>query len=193
MFITRQCSSEDDNPGFGDLYRFCRHLSLSAGIVLLFGTQTLAQSSDLTTTRAGHAATLLASGKVLITGGVDETGKTQTSAELYDPATRTSTKTGGMANARERHTSTLLTDGTVLIAGAEQNGNPLSTAEIYDPKTGQFTLTKTMHALHTQHIATRLREGNLRMLRGSGAERCSFGIGPKFTETTGAPVVVRKE
>src|ERR1700683_326531 len=192
MFTTRRRSSSGEDRKF-NLYQLCRHCFLGAGVLLLFVTPGFAQTSDLVTTRAGHAATLLPTGEVLITGGVDETGQAQASAELYDPATKTSTKTGGMSQAREHHTSTLLTDGTVLIAGGDQNGNALKTAEIYDPASGNFTLTAEMHRPHTEHTATLLTNGNVLIVGGAVAEIYNIAPKPKFTETTGAPVVPRKD
>ncbi len=63
--------------------------------------------------RAWHTATLLPSGKVLITGGVDGSGNTLNTAEVFDPLTNTFTLTtdaslGGtnMNVARKLHTAT---------------------------------------------------------------------------------------
>src|SRR6266513_1486022 len=87
-----------------------------------FGTLSLrAQTIPLVPERTGQAATLLQSGKVLISGGVNETA-TLASALLYDPATGLFTATGSMVTARANHTSTLLNDGRVLIAGGDNSG-----------------------------------------------------------------------
>lgn len=75
-----------------------------------------ASTIKLTPERAGHAATRLKSGQVLITGGVNESA-TLTSALLYNLTTGTLTPTGNMNSARASHTSTLLNGGTVLISG----------------------------------------------------------------------------
>jgi hypothetical protein len=61
---------------------------------------------------------------------------TLASAELYDPVTGTFSNTGNMATDRRDHTTTLLNDGRVLIAGGIEgfpSGVPLSSAEIYHP------------------------------------------------------------
>ena len=55
------------------------------------------------------------------------------SAELYDPATRRWTATGSMSTRRQGLTATLLSDGTVLVAGDVGSGIVSSTAEIYTP------------------------------------------------------------
>src|SRR4029079_1037522 len=78
----------------------------------------------------GHTATLLANGKVLLTGGGQEDCGTTRLAELYDPATETLTVTGNMTMARAGHSATLLPNGTVLIAGG-QYGGPITSAELY--------------------------------------------------------------
>ena len=51
-------------------------------------------TGSLKTPRAGFTATLLATGKVLVAGGVDTWDDSLDSAELYDPATGTWTFTG---------------------------------------------------------------------------------------------------
>ena len=74
----------------------------------------------MTSARAGHTATALQDGRVLITGGFttyhagpDQLG-TDT-AEIYNPATGLFQVTGSMAVARWLHTATLLPNGTVLV------------------------------------------------------------------------------
>src|SRR5262249_45163429 len=70
--------------------------------------------------RARHTATLLPTGQVLVTGGVwlnIELPGPGATAELYDPASGTWHMTGGLHDARESHTATLLPTGQVLVAG----------------------------------------------------------------------------
>lgn len=89
-------------------------------------TQTFeALTSTMTSIRAGHTATLLSTGKVLLTGGFDlitsrrpPDGHTLNSMELYDPMTQAFTAiTARMASPRGSHQATALADGTILLTG----------------------------------------------------------------------------
>jgi hypothetical protein len=94
--------------------------------------------------RQGHTATLLPNGEVLVAGGTSVTGLgfNQTfvdlaSAELYDPATGTWSQTGSLAQPRTGHVGVLLLDGTVLVAGGDNQAPELLTTELYTPPTTQ--------------------------------------------------------
>ena len=116
--------------------------------------------------RAGHTATLLPNGKVLITGGRSDGSR---SAELFDPVNRTFSTTGEMNTPRRSHTATLLADGRVLIAGGFlNNGNfSLASAELYDSSTGTFTATGSMREAGGWHTATLLYDGRV-LVAGTG-------------------------
>jgi hypothetical protein len=92
-------------------------------------TGTFTATGNMTTRRSGHAATLLADGRVLIVGGDADGDANSGTAELYDPSTATFTPTGNM-DVRVVSAATLLDNGKVLITGA----HPL----LYDPSTGTF-------------------------------------------------------
>src|SRR5689334_23753767 len=83
-----------------NLLPFCISLALAQSV----GTFT--PTGSMTTARWNHTATLLPNGKVLIVGGVRESGGA--SAELYDPSTGTFTVTGNTIVAQKWHTATLL-------------------------------------------------------------------------------------
>src|SRR6476619_5864072 len=80
--------------------------------------------------RTGHAATALADGRVLITGGRDSAGTIVAIAEVFDPENQTSTAIGILNTPRIDHTATRLADGRVLVAGGTGATGPLSSAEI---------------------------------------------------------------
>ena len=103
-------------------------------------TGTWSPTGALPWARAGHTATLLPSGKVLVTGGYVPGGVSFASAELYDPATGTWSATGALATARSGHTATLLPSGKVLVAGGSTEARPpWLSAEVYDPATGTWS------------------------------------------------------
>jgi Kelch motif len=75
-----------------------------------------------------------------------------------------------MRIARASHTSTLLPNGKVLIAGgfAGSGGeyNPYRTAELYDPKSGTFESVGEMSIGRSGHTATLLKNGKVLIVGG---------------------------
>ena len=122
---------------------------------------------NMGTTREYHAATLLANGRVLVSGGWN--GTALSAAEIYDPASGTFASTGSMATPRYSHTSTLLTNGKVLVTGGNDYGasGSSTSAEVYDPLTGMFTPTGSMGEARPGHTATLLSNGNV-LVTGGG-------------------------
>jgi hypothetical protein len=146
-------------------------------------------------------ATLLKNGKVLIAGGTDGpwgiSESIYASAEIYDPATSTFSKTGSMKMARAEQTATLLDDGRVLMTGGygcllpracvkQSSFDILASAELYDPTTGKFTLTGSMAAPRTHASATLLVDGRVLVTSGDTTNRMGELYDPssgRFTET----------
>jgi hypothetical protein len=83
----------------------------------------------------GGTATRLADGRVLIAGGELQGPSTPSgnpAVELYDPATGSFVSAASLSTGSYGHTATLLTDGTVLIAGGYPSWDqPTASAEIY--------------------------------------------------------------
>lgn len=123
---------------------------------------------QMTSKRAGHTATLLADGTVLIAGGfADEEAKALPSAEIFDPETESFSAINPMNGARQSHTATLLPNGKVLLAGGF-NGDYLAGAELYDPATRQFVPTGSMKTARMGHVAVVLNEHQVLLAGGTG-------------------------
>lgn len=73
---------------------------------------------------------------------------------------QTFSPTGSMTVARYAQTATLLSNGSVLVAGGcSAGGDCLSSADIYNPSTGEFTATGSMEYKRWGHTATLLPNG----------------------------------
>jgi N-acetylneuraminic acid mutarotase len=128
-------------------------------------------------TRLGHTATVLANGKVLVTGGgIDDLGPNLlitsilASAEIYDPVTNTWSPAASMSEPRYQHTATLLADGKVLVAGgftSVSSETPLASAEIYDPDADTWSPAGSMNAARVGHAAALLSNGKVLVVSGS--------------------------
>ncbi|OGN85993.1 MAG: hypothetical protein A2X23_06310 [Chloroflexi bacterium GWC2_73_18] len=154
-------------------------------------TGTFSPTGSMTVGRESHAATLLADGRVLITGGVTNTAPSLASAELYDPTTGTFSPTGSLATARDLHTATLLSGGRVLVAGGLARGRAyaddpqfLALAELYDPA-GSFSATGPMTERRARQMATLLADGRVLVTGGSGDFAAPLASAELFDPATG--------
>ncbi|MEN8148749.1 MAG: kelch repeat-containing protein [Planctomycetota bacterium] len=120
--------------------------------------------------RMEHTATLLADGKVLITGGRGTGGTYLDTAEIYDPDAKSFTLlTETMQEARHNHAATLLRDGRVLLCGGANVDGVEETAEIFDPETETFASAGVMGEARTMAKAVLLPAGRVLVSGGEGA------------------------
>jgi hypothetical protein len=104
-------------------------------------TNSLAAAGTYREARAEFSATLLADGRVLVSGGSQEIpgdGRSAiASTELWDPSTLGFEPGPNLTEARAGHSATLLSDGRVLIAGGASSAglalDALASAELWAP------------------------------------------------------------
>lgn len=131
--------------------------------------------------RAGHGASQLPDGRVLISGGFETLAVTdigalfsgvQASSELFDPTTASFVAGPNMLEPRALHTSTTLTSGTVLVAGGLSIlpivNIPLvsNTAYAFNPATGSFGLPQFFTGARMLHSAVAMSDGRCLLVGG---------------------------
>ena len=80
---------------------------------------------------------------------------------VYIPAPNPFPGDASLNNARGNHTSTVLPDGRILVAGGTNGPQVLSSCEIYDPISKAWSLTGAMNTPRAGHTATLLTNGTV--------------------------------
>ena len=120
--------------------------SSSYAVKISDGKEGFFETGDMIYARKWHSSVLLPDGRVFISGGygfrahVDHPGSSieLATTEIYDPKTKKFIEGPPLEYARAKHSSVLLDNGKVLIAGGTRTCYPGYT-EIYDPKTNTIT------------------------------------------------------
>lgn len=88
--------------------------------------------------RAGHSATVLRDGRVLVVGGAGP-ASTIAKAEIYDPDKNAWLPAGSLAMARTGHSADTMSDGRIIVAGGWTNGGSAGhLVELFDPRVGTW-------------------------------------------------------
>ncbi len=141
----------------------------------------VAATNNMPVARINHSATLLNNGKVLISGGGTTSSTSSSTADLFTPSGTSGSfaaTVGAMKVSRADHSSVLLRNGKVLLAGGRNATTATSTAELYDSTTAvaasAFTsTTNNMTAgIRYGHRASLLPNGNVVVAGGTN------GTGP---------------
>ena len=138
-----------------------------------------AQETPLITPRSRHQAVALVcssgppcayGGKVLILGGwlVGPQGAA-VQAEIYDPATHTTSNVGVMLEERAEFAADQLPNGKVAIAGGDKHsGATVSSIETFDPNTGLFSAAGQLMLPRGGPGSARLIDGSIVYVGGYG-------------------------
>ena len=135
-------SSLAKNPALGKYFSNRRVQAIVGSVTIIAVVGFISSSSDsgcMLQARAGHTATLLANGKILVAGGdlgPDDHFKSLDSTEIFDPESGKSQYAASMNRPKENPSALLLKDGEVLITGGTFNEDRY--AEVYDPRFGQL-------------------------------------------------------
>jgi hypothetical protein len=106
-------------------------------------------------------STLLADGRVLVSGGSGVDGFVVRTSQIFDPARDRFEPALRMLEGRTHHVGVLLADGRVLATGGTTRETPLATAELFDPTTRAWSPAARMSATREYHTAVRLADGTV--------------------------------
>ena len=121
--------------------------------------------------RAGHTASLLPDGRVLLAGG-HNSGGALSSLEIFDPLNDGFTSAGTLTAPRMNHAAAVLGDGRVLVIGGTADGtNPLATVDIYDPMTGTVGVGPSLSTPRMSATATTMLDGKVAVIGGSNGSQ----------------------
>jgi V8-like Glu-specific endopeptidase len=128
-------------------------------------TNAWTQTMPLLEGRDMHAATLLNNGKVLVTGGENQTRGGPETTEIYDPISGLWSVGAPMSLKRKDHTATLLPNGNVLVVGGAVGGS--DQAEIYNVNSGTWSLGGSVPGGDRGgHTASLLKNGKVLVAAG---------------------------
>ncbi len=134
--------------------------------------------------RYGHSATVLANNDVIYYGGrscsgsicATQTANATTAIEQLYSEKNFANPSGQAAGKRAFHTTTLLPNGDLLVAGGTNGPSILNTAEIFNPTTETFSPTAgTMRDVRDLHTATLLPNGRVLIAGGFTTNASSTG------------------
>src|SRR6202162_3277285 len=92
--------------------------------------------------------------------------------------------TGSLNTARASHTSTVLNNGMVLIAGG-YDGNIFASAELYHPASRTFTYPGSLNNARTYHTATLLNNGMVLIAGGTDNSGTILASAELYNPATG--------
>jgi len=143
-------------------------LSATAGLAQILSWQ---YTGSMNETRWLNNLVVLPDGTVLTAGGVDQTGQTLSSCEIFNPATASWSETSPMSTPRQTHTITALPDGRIVVTGGQITGEydgavETNSIEIFDPTSHTWSNGGTMMTARQSHTATLLEDSTILITGG---------------------------
>ncbi|MBI4866589.1 MAG: hypothetical protein HY816_06530 [Candidatus Wallbacteria bacterium] len=123
--------------------------------------------------RTRHTVTLLGDGRVLIAGGISPGQSAENALGSYEFFAAPNLSTAGammLPGTLSDHTSTLLHDGRVLIAGGRQGGTTAAACFLFDPRQQKFVARASMLQAREGHSAALLADGSVFVSGGVPAD-----------------------
>ena len=112
---------------------------LSSVEVYDIATDTVSATVPLVGGRTKASGVYLQTGYTLISGGISSSGP-EDSELVHNTSSNFSGSTGLMTTPRTGHTTTLLNNGLVLVAGGSGGSTAPTTAELFDPQTKLYVI-----------------------------------------------------
>ena len=183
------CPTPNRNAGLGDV------LLVSGATTEFFNFRTLDSEVGpmMNSARALYAAATLNDGRVVFTGGIDATGATTTSCEIYDPVSNTFAAIASIPGPRAGHSAATLADGRVMVVGGTTNFTDLTTAItgvsnqmfLYDPVADSWASGPNIGGRRLVPALSRLSNGQM-LISGGIEVTLLFGIPIALTSTNKA-------
>jgi hypothetical protein len=144
----------------GGVFDCCGNVVLANTEIFDPKTSSWTTATSMNVARAGHLATRLLDGTVLVVDGTP-------SAEIYDPRTGSWTLVDGPSAATFGFNLIALSSGKVLLAGGAAAGaRSLAVAELFDPVTAKWQPTGSMVEARTRAAAALMSNGKVLVAAG---------------------------
>lgn len=114
------------------------------------------------------AWTVLADGRILVTGGISAScaAPDHGATEIYDPSTGTWASAAPAPTARIGGTAVTLADGRVLVAGGSVADQPTTAVDLYEPTTNTWASAESLQRLRVGYTVSRLGDGRVLVAGG---------------------------